>query len=52
MNPEEDQPNIEEEPVGDEEAAAGYEPPTIVVLGSIDQLTARNGSNGEDRVEN
>jgi len=47
MNDQGQDRSIEEEPSSDEEAtAAGYEPPAIVVLGSVDQLTAFNGSNG------
>jgi len=36
MNSEEDQPEAGED--------VGYEPPAIVVLGSVDQLTAQGGS--------
>jgi len=39
MDDQEPDRSVDEEPNCDEEAAAGYEPPTIVVLGSTDQLT-------------
>ena len=47
MNDREQDRSVEEEPDCDEGTTAGYEPPAIVVLGSVDQLTAFNGSNGE-----
>ena len=46
MNDQEQDRSVDEEPNSDEEAVV-YEPPAIVVLGSVDQLTAFNGSNGE-----
>ena len=46
MNDQEQDRCVEEEPASDEEIATGYEPPAIVVLGRVDQLTAFNGSNG------
>ena len=33
--------SVEEEPNSDEEATIAYEPPAIVVLGTVDQLTAQ-----------
>ena len=46
MNPERDQSETREDVIGDEAGGAGvrYEPPAIVVLGSVDQLTAQEGS--------
>ena len=46
MNPERDQSETREDVIGDEAEGAGvrYEPPAIVVLGSVDQLTAQEGS--------
>jgi len=43
MDSEGDRETIREEPVSDcERGPAGYEPPEIVRLGSVDQLTAGN----------
>ena len=49
MNSEWDQSETREDVIGDEAEGAGvrYEPPAIVVLGSVDQLTAQESSDPE-----
>jgi len=47
MGDQEQDRSVEEEPNSDEEVAAtGYESPAIVVLGSIDHLTAQENGTG------